>query len=194
MKGQKSKSGFTLVEVSVSLVIFSIIAAFCCGILIMASGLFARNHEKTQAVRAANDICSFVSGKLMTAVSIDIKSSSHISEGEHKGEYYERLVFEEGGEIILIERENGGIQPVFDNEYFGGAVSEIKISRDKQVPACVIVTVGIYSGGYEELIYSCTRAVRLLNFTEERADDFSTEAQAGQSGSDALVITLGYGE
>ena len=149
----RNKKGFTLLEVSVSLVIFLLVTAFSATVIIFAGGLYSRSYEKSQAAASCQRVCALVYEKLSRAISF----------GEnYSGESYkERLIFEP--DRILIERENQQPQEVITLERLNDDCRlAVNLTASEIRPELIDITVSIYEG--EQLCYTVSDTVRLLNF------------------------------
>lgn len=190
---RKNQKGFTLVEVSVSMVIFVIAVSLASGIIIMAGNIFGKNTSLAEAARVGQTLSQLVSDKLTCATALDVRNTSTPSDVALGGAYDEQLVFSNDGNSVQVLRKETGSQTVADEKFFSGMKPEIEIELNPENKNTLLVKVRVYDGDYEKCLYDSCVTVPLLN-KKETDTNFKTGGSLLQGETYSLVVSYSYAE
>ncbi len=168
-KKNKNKNGFTLVEVTVALVVFAILVTVASGIIISGGNIFATNTNRVNASRISNSVYNILNDRLSFATRIDFTKDEFSPSSTGYGECIK--IIDKDTEVassddrVTIRRENGfSFDGVCDTGKYDVAVKFEKVkktSSDKNKMTLLYLTIDVYSSG--ELEYTKNGLIELLN-------------------------------
>ena len=176
-----NKSGFTLVEVTVTLAVFAILVAIASAIVVSGGNIYARNANTVKASQVSDSVYDVLNNRLSFATSIGFvkDKGSADSVADVKDSYSECIkIAKKGDEVpVSINRKalkdgaNFKFDEVCDTGAFDVEVSfdcdKIKISdADSKNPMSILpLTVEVYSSE-GELVVRRDYSIELLNIKD----------------------------
>lgn len=193
IKHNKNK-GFTLVEVSVSLVVFAIMATVAGAIILVSGNIFAKNAMLSSAQISCNNLYSTISDKISYANKVSISKNSAIPTGFEKS-YNEQLTIYKDIQLVTLQRFGIDTVPVnlCEKDELGTLFASVTFDfTDFQNGKSYIgLTVDLYDSNESdsEIVFTKSGIIPLLNYSDENAGNFIFTAE--NSDSD-LYITYTY--
>lgn len=180
--------GFTLVEISVGLVVLLVLVTLSASIILLSGNIFMRNAIMNDNSIIAENVCGYIADKLTCAKSIEVSSGEAIS-GVISSDYYEQLALTDGGAAFLLSRRSAGKSEIYTSAELNGRV--ISAALDYDVGGWITVTVKLMNDSLDgEQLCVATRTVPLLN---KDADFFSLSMLAtANTAYQSLYITYSY--
>lgn len=190
--GKNIRRGFTLVEVSVSLVVLVMIISVSSGIILVSSNIFAKDAVLNDYQITGNDVFDFVSNKLAYAGNFTVSDEASV-DGTIDNYYYEQISLTDGGKKLSVLRPTVMTEPVV---FFGPDTLDekaIKLFIDAEDVGSghyLVLTVEIYENSLSgNLKYTTSGVIPLLNY---KASMIKNVTSINNTGEKDLYITYSF--
>lgn len=189
----KSNKAFTLVEVSVSLVVLIILIGVAGGIILVSGNIFSKDAILNDYQIIGNDVFDFVSDKLCYATGFTVSDSADIDTGLSSG-YHEQIILSEKGKKLSILRPTVMSESVsfFNSDDEDGKAIGLDFNATALAAGerYIKLTVYIYDSGLDGTVrYTTSGIIPLLNYSTSMTKTFSA---ASNIDSDNLYITYSF--
>lgn len=108
MSKKRTLSGFTLVEVTTSIVIMSILISIASAVIIVSVNIFGKNAVLRAAQNDGNNVYNFLYDRISYAASLKINAPDDINIKEDY-DYYEVITINTEKNYMYVQRGNGDI-------------------------------------------------------------------------------------
>lgn len=172
-KRLKQNKGFTLVETTVSLLLFSVIAGLVCSMLIMGLNILSENAAYDMARTAGNSLFDTLSGKLSCAEAVEITKDGKTST-DITSKYNEQICID-GENVTLLRKDySAAAQSIISSTALKGYSFNVSLEIPKAYEKTdskqdiskhyLMLTVTVSLDGVTK--YQSSGAVSILNYED----------------------------
>ncbi len=151
----KSKKGFTLVEVIVSLLIVSIILAFATSFFFVGQKLFSNSIKNSNNKIVGDNVLSFLSEKLKYADKIQILNNSSVSSAKYTGIFYMT------NNMLGFDKASSKNNNIYGESYYNG--NRLRVTVTVLDKTSMNISVSVISSSLTEVLYSTNNVIKILN-------------------------------
>lgn len=183
-KAKRNQNGFTLIELIVTLAIFSIILAVAGNYLYFGNNLFAQTEVKNTQKYIGDSVFEYVQRRLTYATHVEIMNPDKTKD---KDPQYDKLFrLSDSGQIMIgtFEKEEEKKKTYAYTNVFGSAFYDSGYQVDYQVKVLdtthLELTVNVLDKGNTSPVYSTSEVLKTINLKANTRDSGSILVTGGE--------------
>jgi prepilin-type N-terminal cleavage/methylation domain-containing protein len=153
----KSKKGFTLVELIVVVALLAIVGVAVISIMTPASNMFTKMQKQAQAKIIASGVMQVIEPQVRFGTNLKIVSAKSLDSN--------RYLYTTGGKVYIVKGETGNTSPVdlFGTDFYSGYTIEMQCKVPDSSPNTVQITVTAKYITDTSIISSLTTSIQNQN-------------------------------
>ena len=183
-KAKRNQNGFTLIELIVTLAIFSIILAVAGNYLYFGNNLFAQTEVKNTQKYIGDSVFEYVQRRLTYATHVEIMNPDKTKD---KDPQYDKLFrLSDSGQLMIgtFEKEEEKKKTYAYTNVFGSAFYDSGYQVDYQVKVLdtthLELTVNVLDKGNTSPVYSTSEVLKTINLKANTRDSGSILVTGGE--------------
>lgn len=159
-RAKKNHNGFTLIELIVTLAIFSIVLVVAGNYLFFGNNLFVKIEVKNSEKYIGDNVFEYIQRRLTYATFVEIINPTSSKEPQYKNV----IKLNDEGQL-LMGLKGGDITNVFSPEFYDGGY---KVSYEVQVldSMRLELKVNVMGQGSDSPVYTTSEVLKILNFQD----------------------------
>ncbi|MBP1544625.1 MAG: type II secretion system protein [Oscillospiraceae bacterium] len=152
----RNKRGFTLPEVTASLLIVAVIAVTVGTMIVAGIKLIANNTQLYRAKQIGDGVFDIIENRISCSVGVGLYEDI----SEVQADITSALYFSERGRVSVFDTLERKYIPLFGDEFYGTAFVEIQLAPDRNSPDMAEVNIKVYMD--EKQVYTRSSHVKVL--------------------------------